>query len=59
MQASENLIQVNRAKIKGVETDAALLFDNQLLVDELSLRVEIGTTQFRLARLKQYLADNF
>jgi hypothetical protein len=59
MQASENLIQVNRAKIKGVETDAALLFDNQLLVDELSLRVEIGTTQFRLARLKQYLTENF
>jgi len=59
MQASENLIQVNRAKIKGVETDAALLFVNQLLVDELSLRVEIGTTQFRLARLKQYLAENF
>ena len=46
-------------KIKGVETDAAILFDNQLVVDELSLRVEIGTAQFRLARLKQYLADNF
>lgn len=59
MQTSSDLIRDNREKIKGVETDAAILFDNQLVVDELSLRVEIGTTQFRLARLKEYLADNF
>jgi hypothetical protein len=59
MQASDDLIGSNREKIKGVDTAAALLFDNQLVADELSLRVEIGTTQFRLLRLKQYLADNF
>jgi hypothetical protein len=59
MQTNADLIQANREKIKGAETDAAVLFDNQLLVDELSLRIEIGTTEFRLARLKQYLADNF
>ncbi len=59
MQANENLIRSNRDKIKGVDTEDAILFDNQLVVDELSLRVEIGTTQFRLERLKQYLADNF
>jgi hypothetical protein len=59
MQANEDLIQGNRAKVKGVESSAAALFDNQLVVDELSLRVEIGTTQFRLTRLRQYLADNF
>jgi hypothetical protein len=59
MQARENLIENNRTKIKGADTNAAVLFDNQLLVDELSLRVEIGTTQFRLSRLRQYLVDNF
>jgi len=59
MQASEALIHANREKIKGVDTNAAILFDNQLVADELSLRVEIGTTQFRLARLKQYLTNNF
>jgi hypothetical protein len=59
MQASEVLIHANREKIKGVDTNAAILFDNQLVTDELSLRVEIGATQFRLTRLKQYLIDNF
>jgi hypothetical protein len=59
MRANEELIRSNRDKIKGVETDAAILFDNQLAVDELSLRVEIGTTEFRLSRLKEYLAENF
>jgi len=59
MQANEDLIHGNREKIKGLDTEDAILFDNQLVVDELSLRVEIGTTQFRLVHLKQYLADNF
>lgn len=59
MQANEDLIQSNRDKIKGVETEAAILFGNQLTVDELNLRVEMGTTQFRLDRLKRYLVDNF
>ncbi len=59
MQASDDLIRMNREKIKGVDTAAAIAFDNQLVADELSVRVEIGTTQFRLARLKQYLVENF
>jgi hypothetical protein len=59
MQTSVDLIRDNREKIIGVETDEAILFDNQLAIDELSLRIEIGTTQFRVARLKQYLAGNF
>ena len=59
MQTNAALIRPNREKIKGVDTDAANLFENQLVVDELTLRVEIGTTEFRLARLKQYVADNF
>jgi hypothetical protein len=59
MQTSNGLIRANRDKIKNVETDAAILFDSQLVADEISLRVEIGTTQFRLDRLRQYLTDNF
>jgi hypothetical protein len=59
MQSNADLIRSNREKIKGVETDSAILFENQLVVDDLGLRIEIGTTQFRLARLKQFLIDNF
>jgi hypothetical protein len=59
MQTSDGLIRADREKMNNVETDAAILFDSQLAADELSLRVEIGTTQFRVDRLRQYLTDNF
>lgn len=59
MQSNEDLIRGSREKIKGVDTEDAILFDNQLVVDDLNLCVEIGVTQFRIANLKRYLADNF
>jgi hypothetical protein len=45
--------------LDGVDTGNALAFKNQLIADQMVLRVNIGDVQFRLARLRQYLADNF
>jgi len=59
MQETDTQIQIMLDKISPSDTDAAATFRNQLTADQLALRVEIGTTQFRLARLKQYLTDNF
>ena len=47
------------ASLDGVETSSALSFRNQLLADQVILRVDIGDTEFRLARLRQYSAENF
>jgi hypothetical protein len=45
--------------VDGMDTASALAFRNQLLADQVVLRVDIGDVKFRLARLNQYLADNF
>jgi len=47
------------ASLDQVETGHALSFRNQLVADQVILRVDVGDIQFRLAQLQQYLADNF
>jgi hypothetical protein len=45
--------------LDGLDSSTALSFKNQLFADQTFLRVDIGELQFRLARLQQYLIDNF
>ena len=52
-------ITTDLASLDGVETSNALTFRNQLLADQVVLRVDIGDTKFRLERLRQYFAENF
>lgn len=59
LQEEMSDIESNLKIIENVDTSAALSFRNQLLSDRLILRVEVGDVTFRLAQLKQYLADNF
>jgi hypothetical protein len=59
LQAHNAEIQKDLDSLVGAETNTALTFRDQLLADQVVLRVDIGDVEFRLARLKQYLADNF
>jgi hypothetical protein len=52
-------IEKNIQSLNGIDTSNALSFKNQLLADQIILGVEIGDVQFRLARLREYLAANF
>jgi hypothetical protein len=45
--------------IEGLDTSNSLTFKNQLLADQIVLRVDIGDIQFRLDWLESYLRDNF
>ena len=45
--------------VEGLDTSGAQTFKNQLLADQIVLRVDIGDLQFRLDWLKSYLHDNF
>jgi hypothetical protein len=45
--------------IEELDTSSALAFKNQLLADQIVLRIDIGDIQFRLDRLQSYLHDNF
>lgn len=45
--------------LDGLDTTNALTFRNQLTADRTLLQVDIGESQFRLQRLRQYLTDNF
>jgi hypothetical protein len=45
--------------LQGVDTSSALAFKNQLLADQIVLRVDIGDMQYRLSLLQSYLRDNF
>ncbi len=58
-QAQETEIQRNLRFVEGLDTSTALEFKNQLLVDELLLKVDLGDAIFRLGVLKEYLAVNF
>lgn len=43
----------------GINTNAAVGFRNQLIADQLVLRVDVGDMVFRLDRLRAFLRDNF
>jgi hypothetical protein len=59
VRAEDAEIELNLKLVDGVGTSAALNFRNQLLVDRLFLRVEIGDASYRLGQLQNYLAINF
>ena len=52
-------IEKSLRSIEGLDTSNALAFKNQLLADQIVLRVDIGDIQFRLDWLQSYLHDNF
>jgi hypothetical protein len=52
-------IEKNLRALDGVETSNAVMFRNELLADQLILRVDVSDVQFRIAHLKQFVADNF
>lgn len=45
--------------IEGLDTGNSLAFRNQLLADQIVLRVDIGDIEFRLNWMESYLHDNF
>jgi hypothetical protein len=52
-------IEKSLRNIEGLDTSSALAFKNQLLADQIVLRVDLGDIQFRLDWLESYLHDNF
>jgi hypothetical protein len=52
-------IEKDLLALDGVETSNAVMFRNELLADQLILRVDVSDVQFRIAHLKQFVADNF
>jgi hypothetical protein len=59
LSAQQVLIEGNLKLVVDADTTNALIFKNQLLVDQLALQVEIQDTQFRLDQLEQFLKNNF
>lgn len=59
LRAQDKDIQDNVALVKDASTSASLTFLNQLTADELVLRVDEKDAEFRLTRLREYLAYNF
>jgi hypothetical protein len=57
--AENDQIESNIRNLIGLDTDAAVSLTNRLNIDKLTLGIEIGTAQFRLTRLRQFLVDNF
>ncbi len=45
--------------LEGLDNSNALTFKDQLLADRVIMGVDIDDVQFRVARLQQFLADNF
>jgi hypothetical protein len=52
-------IEKSLRSIEGLDTSSALAFKNQLLADQIVLRVDLGDIQFRLDWLESYLHENF
>jgi hypothetical protein len=52
-------IEKSLASIRGLDTDSSQAFKNQLLADQIILKVDIGDIQFRTDWLESYLHDNF
>jgi len=59
LEAQDRTIEEHMTAVRDVDSSAAIGFRNQLLVDSLALRVELGDAQFRLEKLREYLAANF
>lgn len=52
-------IEATLRSLDGVDTSAALTFQNELIADQTVLRVDIEDIQFRIDQLKNYLMVNF
>ena len=59
LESQDRTIQEHMTAVRDVDSSAAIGFRNQLLVDNLALRVELGDAQFRLEKLREYLSSNF
>lgn len=59
LQATYNLIEQKLSVTDQVDSKESLIFSTQLTIDQISTKVEIGNTEFRIAQLQQYLQDNF
>lgn len=57
--AMDDVIITRLQAIEDVDTKEAIAFRTQLMVDKISLQVEIGNCRFRVAQLQQFLEDNF
>jgi len=52
-------IDANLRSLEGVDTSNAIAFRNQLIADQMVLRVEIGDVEFRMSKLQEFLDANF
>lgn len=59
LQARRSKLESYLAAVPDPNTAAALVFHNQVLVDQALLDVELSDTQFRIATLKQFIQENF
>ena len=59
LQAERGQIDKNLQLVGNPDTSAALDFSNQLTAAELLLQVEAGDANFRLERLREFLAKNY
>lgn len=59
LQEERGQIDRNLQLVSNPDTSAALDFSNQLTAAELLLQVETGDANFRLERLREYLAKNY
>jgi hypothetical protein len=59
LQSEEAQINGSIESLAHLDTSAAVAFANRLSVDKLTLGIELQTVQYRLARLREYLAENF
>jgi len=52
-------IEANLRSLESVDTSNAIAFRNQLIADQMVLRVEIGDVEFRMSKLQEFLDANF
>lgn len=59
LKMAYSLIERKLEVTDQVNSKESISFGIQLIVDQISTKVEIGNTEFRIAQLQQYLQDNF
>jgi len=52
-------LEANLRSLEGLDTSNAIAFRNQLIADQMILRVEIADVEFRISRLQEFLDANF
>ena len=59
LHAHDKEIEANLRSLEGVDTSNAIAFRNQLIADQMVLRVEIGDVEFRMSKLQEFFDANF